>query len=63
MRRVLDEDTIGSVVYEIHPSPQGGKILFCRNTSADFDRKPANALYNAGCGGSVVYTAEWTSSA
>ena len=55
----LDEGTIGSVVYETLPYPQGGKILFCRTSLADFDRAPVKAVHNDGSGGCAVHPAQW----
>ena len=56
----LDEATIGSVVYETLPYPQGGKILFCRTSISDFGREPVYALHNDAGGGSAVYPADWS---
>ncbi len=41
----LDKDTIATVLYETHPHPRGGKILFVTNKIAQFDAPKQNALY------------------
>ena len=43
----LDEDTLGTVLYETRPHPQGGRIYFVRTPLADLDRKPFQCLYQS----------------
>lgn len=41
----IDDDTIGTVLYETRAHPDGGAIYFVKNSLAEFDRPPVTALY------------------
>ncbi len=43
----LDEETLGTVLYETRPHPHGGRIYFVRTLLADLDRKPFPCLYQS----------------
>ena len=40
----IDEDTLGTVLYETQAHPAGGAIYFVTNSLAEFDRPPVTAL-------------------
>jgi len=41
----IDEDTIGTVLYETQAHPAGGAIYFVTSQLSEFDRPPVTALY------------------
>lgn len=43
----LDENTVGTVLYETQASPQGGKILFVTTKIDQFDASKQNTLYQS----------------